>query len=161
MPLLEVVPSPETASSIILRTEAFWKARGREPVVVHKEMTGFVANRLAFALLREAIHLVKEGVVSVEDVDRIVTSSMGPRWAVWGPFKSYRAGGGSGGLEAFFKNIGGTAQECWNDAGRENVGEGWEREVFRQCENRFGMVDTVVRDMTTEGVLKAAKRPDR
>ena len=126
-------------------------------MVIHREMTGFVANRLAFALLREAVHLVKEGVVSVEEVDRIVTSSMGPRWAVWGPFKSYHAGEGSGGLEAFFENIGGTVQKCWNDAGRENVGEEWEREVFRQCEKSFGRVDTVVRDMATESVLKAAR----
>jgi len=130
-------------------------------MVIRREMTGFVANRLAFALLREAIHLVKEEVVNVEELDKIVTSSMGPRWAVWGPFKSYYAGGGSGGLEALFENIGETVQECWDDAGRENVGEGWEQEIFRQCENKFGRVDTVVRDMATASVLKAANRPDR
>jgi 3-hydroxyacyl-CoA dehydrogenase len=57
----------------------FWRARGREPVGFHREMTGFVANRLTYALLREAVHLVKEGIVSVDEVDRIVTSRMGPR----------------------------------------------------------------------------------
>lgn len=97
---------------------SFWKDAGRAPVLLKKECTGFVANRLAFALLREAIHLVDQGVVSVEDIDSIVQNSMGPRWVVAGPFKSYHAGGGEGGLEGFFRNIGGTVQSCWDYAGR-------------------------------------------
>jgi len=122
MPLLEVVPSGVTSTDVIHRTMHFWESRGRTPVLL-KETTGFVANRLAFALFREAIHLVNEGVTSVEDVDKIVQSSMGLRWAVSGPFKSYHAGGGEGGLEAFFKNIGGTVQACWDSNGKVNVGE--------------------------------------
>lgn len=158
MPLLEVVPSPGvTSESVVQRTLDFWKARGREPVVLKKECTGFVANRLAFVLLREAIHLVKEGVVSVEELDTIVTNSMGPRWAVAGPFKSYTAGGGKGGLEAFFANIGGTVQDCWNDAGTPNVGEPWQGTVFSQAEKAYGVVDTAERDRVTAAVLDATK----
>ena len=126
-------------------TLEFWRKRGREPVVVHKECTGFVANRLAFALLREAIHLVDEGIVSVEEVDTIVQASMGPRWAVAGPFKSYHAGGGEGGLEGFFANIGGTVQSCWkaSERGAPNAGrgEGWEARVFAQAKETYGVVD--------------------
>jgi hypothetical protein len=99
-----------------------------------------VANRLAFLLLREAIHLVNEGVVSVSDLDRVVQSSTGPRWAVAGPFKSYHIGRGAGGLEGFMKNMGGTVQACWDDAGKENVGNGWEIEVFRQTKVACGDV---------------------
>ena len=155
MPLLEVVPSPSTAQDVVDRTLAYWRGLGRTPVVIKKECTGFVANRLAFALLREAVHLVKEGVVGAEEVDRIVETSMGPRWAVAGPFKSYTAGGGEGGLEAFFGNIGGTVQACWDasDVGRPNVGEGWEQEIFRQTKEAYGVVDTGVRDRITMRVL--------
>ena len=140
MPILELVPSPSTSPDVIERTLRFWKARGREPVVVKKECTGFVANRLAFALLREAIHLVNEGVVTVEELDRVVEASMGPRWAVWGPFKSYHAGGGPAGLEGFFKNIGDTVQACWADSGSVNVGDGWERTVFDQAREAMGLL---------------------
>ncbi|KAK5138796.1 hypothetical protein LTR04_004183, partial [Oleoguttula sp. CCFEE 6159] len=154
MPLLEVVPSPRTAPAVVERTLAFWRERGRTPVVVKKECTGFVANRLAFALLREGVHLVAEGVVTVEEVDRIVETSMGPRWAVAGPFRSYHAGGGKGGLEAFFANIGGTVQGCWEDSGRENVGDGWEEEVFRQTREAYGEVDVATRDRITKRVLE-------
>lgn len=159
MPLLELVPSASTSKDSIDRTLTFWRARSRQPVVIHKETTGFVANRLAFALLREAIHLVKEGVVSVQECDDIVTSSMGPRWAVWGPFKAYHAGGGDGGLRAFFENIGGTVQECWDDGGKESFrkGEGWEDDVFGQCERLYGRVDTKERDGKTRRVMEAAR----
>lgn len=157
MPLLEVVPGAKTKPEAVDKTLEFWKARGREPVVLKKECPGFVANRLAFALLRESIHLVNEGVVTVEELDRVVQNSMGPRWAVAGPFKSYHAGGGPGGLEAFFNNIGGTVQGCWDDSGKEIVGESWEAKIFRQSEDAYGVVDTSQRDMLTRRVLGAAK----
>ncbi|KAL6707647.1 hypothetical protein ACN47E_003997 [Coniothyrium glycines] len=153
MPLIELVPSPNTSPSVVSQTQDFWTRRGRVPIHVKKETTGFVANRLAFALLREAVHLVREGVVDVREVDRIVETSMGPRWAVAGPFKSYHAGGGVGGLEAFFKNIGGTVQGCWDDGAKVNVGEGWEDEVFRQAREAYGVVDVEERDRLTRRLL--------
>ncbi|ORY13248.1 3-hydroxyacyl-CoA dehydrogenase [Clohesyomyces aquaticus] len=153
MPLLELVPSPETSADVIERTKEFWEARGRVPIHLKKEVTGFVANRLAFALLREAIHLVDTGVVSVAELDKIVESSMGPRWAVAGPFKSYHAGGGEAGLKGFFKNIGGTVQDCWTDAGEVNVGDGWEQKIFTEAKEAYGVVDTNHRDGATTKVL--------
>jgi 3-hydroxyacyl-CoA dehydrogenase len=157
MPLLELVPSPSTSPTVVQRTEEFWKVRGRVPVHIKHETTGFVANRLAFALLREAIHLVDTGVVSVEEVDRIVESSMGPRWAVAGPFKSYHAGGGSAGLQGFFNNIGGTVQACWKDSGRVEVGDGWEDNVFKQATEVYGTVDVRERDRITRRLLAVLK----
>ncbi|KAF2835124.1 NAD(P)-binding protein [Patellaria atrata CBS 101060] len=155
MPLLELVPSSQTDQRVIDRTLAFWRARGRSPVVIKKEYTGFVANRLAFALLRESIHLVNAGLVTVEELDRIVETSMGPRWAVSGPFKSYHAGGGKDGLEGFFRNIGGTVQRCWDDSGKVNVGDEWEKNVFQQTREIYGDVDVDWRDRTTKKVLEA------
>lgn len=157
MPLLEVVLGSRTSSETVERTVSFWRARQREPVVLKRECKGFVANRLAFALLREAVHLVNEGVVGVEEVDRIVETSMGPRWAVAGPFKSYHVGGGAGGLEGFFKNIGGTVQECWQDGGQVNVGEEWEQTISRQAREAYGTVDVESRDRRTKAVLDAAR----
>ncbi|GAB7344436.1 hypothetical protein MBLNU457_2282t1 [Dothideomycetes sp. NU457] len=162
MPLLEVVPSPQTNSTYVERTMAYWARVGRTPVLLHKEVPGFVANRLAFALFREAISLVNDGVVSVKDLDAIVETSMGPRWAVNGPFKSYHAGGGKGGLSAFMANIGGTVRDCWA-AGEEikvgpgGVEEGWEESICKEAEEAYGVVDTKERDAITKDVLSAVK----
>lgn len=123
MPLLKIVPCPDSDPKLVEQTVNYWKHLGKVPVVLGKECTGFVANRLAFALLREALNLVNEGVVSVEQADTIVASSSS-RWAVAGPFKSYHIGGGVGGIESFMNNIGGTIQACWEDLGAVKMGQG-------------------------------------
>ncbi|KAM0696627.1 hypothetical protein Q7P36_003876 [Cladosporium allicinum] len=164
MPLLEVVPSPETSQEVIDRTLEYWRSLGRVPVLIRKECTGFVANRLAFALFREACSLVAQGVVGVEDLDSVVQASMGPRWAVAGPFKSYHAGGGEGGLLSFMDKIGGTVQECWNasdrdvEAGNIGVGKSWQEDVCRQTDEAYGVVDTAQRDTKTKAVLDAVSK---
>jgi 3-hydroxyacyl-CoA dehydrogenase len=61
---------------------------GMSPVVVRREVEGFVFNRLQGALLREAYCLVRDGVASVEDVDRVVRDGLGRRWSVIGPFET-------------------------------------------------------------------------
>ena len=162
MPLIEMVRSPETSSTALAFAQGYWRALGRTPVVVQKECTGFVANRLAFALFREACSLVAQGVVGVEDLDAIVTASMGPRWSVAGPFKAYHAGGGEGGLTGFMAKIGGTVQSCWDasaqDIARENinVGSDWQEDVCRQAQEAYGVIDTAERDRKVRNVLAAA-----
>lgn len=164
MPLLEVVPSSVTSQEVVDRTLEYWKSLGRVPVVIRKECTGFVANRLAFALLREACSLVAQGVVSVEDLDSVVQASMGPRWTVAGPFKSYHAGGGEGGLESFMQKIGGTVQECWDASDHDvkqggiEVGRTWQDDVFRQTGKAYGVIDTAERDRKTKAVLQAVSK---
>ncbi|KIX08878.1 uncharacterized protein Z518_03535 [Rhinocladiella mackenziei CBS 650.93] len=119
MPLVEIVPSPETDPGEVQFAKRYFEAlkSGHRPVVVRKEASGFVANRLAFILFREACSLVADDIVSVQDLDTIVEASLGPRWAVAGPFKSYSYGGGTGGLPAFLRNLSGTMEEVWQSAG--------------------------------------------
>ena len=61
---------------------------GKAPVVVRRDVPGFVINRLQYALLREAYALVDAGVCSFADVDRAVTHGLGARWAAIGPFET-------------------------------------------------------------------------
>ncbi|KAF4228729.1 hypothetical protein CNMCM6805_001912 [Aspergillus fumigatiaffinis] len=155
LPLLEIVPAPETSQSVIDATLAFWRNRGRQPILIRKEVKGFVAGRLAWALLREAVHLVNEDVVTVEELDRIMENSMGPRWAYAGPFKSFHTGGGPGGLEALMKNVGGSVQACWDDAGRVNIGEDWEQKIFYQTREAYKEVDLDERDRAMRRIFDA------
>ncbi|KAI6874814.1 hypothetical protein KC323_g560 [Hortaea werneckii] len=161
MPLLEVVPSPHTSQGVIDLTLEYWRKLGRTPVLLKKECTGFVANRLAFALFREACSLVSQGVVDAQELDEIVQASMGPRWTVAGPFKSYHAGGGEGGLTSFMGKIGGTVQNCWDASDSDvrahdvKVGADWQQDVCRQTEQAYRVVDTNERDDKTRRVLKA------
>jgi L-gulonate 3-dehydrogenase len=85
LPVVELVPAPFTAEETVERTAALMAGAGMSPVRVGAEVEGFVFNRLQGALLREAYCLVRDGVASVEDVDRVVRDGLGRRWSVIGP----------------------------------------------------------------------------
>ncbi|HEV8389693.1 MAG TPA: 3-hydroxyacyl-CoA dehydrogenase [Dongiaceae bacterium] len=86
--VVEIVPAPFTDPESVQAASSLLESAGMEPVLVRKEVEGFVFNRLQGALLREAYCLVRDGVVSVEDVDRIVRDGLGMRWSIIGPFET-------------------------------------------------------------------------
>ncbi len=87
IPLVEICPAPWTAPESVARTRALMEAVGQAPVVLEKEAPGFLLNRLQWALLGEAMHLVGEGYCTAEDVDRVLTQGLALRWAFIGPFE--------------------------------------------------------------------------
>ena len=86
--LVEVVGGEHTAPET-LETLADWMEQlGKAPIVLRKDVPGFVVNRLQYALLREAYALVDAGACTFADVDRAVTHGLGARWAAIGPFET-------------------------------------------------------------------------
>jgi ketoreductase RED1 len=106
MPLVEIVPGARTTEDAVSTAVDFYTFLGRTPVVVRKEMPGFVGNRLQNAINREASYLVQQGVVTPEDVDKVVTNSLGIRYATIGPFLSGHLGGGPAGYRHLADHIG-------------------------------------------------------
>jgi 3-hydroxyacyl-CoA dehydrogenase len=88
IPVIELVPAPFTDSGIVDAAAVLLRSVGMEPIVVRKEVEGFVFNRLQGALLREAYCLVRDGVVTVDEVDRVIRDGLGLRWSVIGPFET-------------------------------------------------------------------------
>jgi L-gulonate 3-dehydrogenase len=88
IPVIEIVPAPFTEDAATARAEALFTQARLSPVRVKREVEGFIFNRLQGALLREAYCLVRDGVASVEDVDRVVRDGLGRRWAHIGPFET-------------------------------------------------------------------------
>jgi carnitine 3-dehydrogenase len=105
IPLVEVVGGALTSPVSIERALAFYKAIGKWPIRLNKEIAGHVANRLQGALWKEAASLVADGVVDVADVDAAIAQGPGLRWALMGPLLTLHLGGGAGGLRYFFDNI--------------------------------------------------------
>ncbi len=106
VPLVELSPGELTSTRTVERAYALMEDVGKVPVVLRKEVPGFIANRLSAALWREALDLVDKGVASVEDVDRAVRAGPGIRWAIMGPYMTYNLGGGPGGIEYLMRHIG-------------------------------------------------------
>lgn len=88
VPLVELVGAPWTAAAVVARTRALMDRVGQVPVTALKETRGFVLNRLQAALVAEAFRLVRDGVMSPEDVDACVRDGLGLRWSFMGPFET-------------------------------------------------------------------------
>lgn len=88
LPVIEVVPSNYTAKKFVDRAIDLYARAALKPVLVGREVEGFVFNRLQGALLREAYCLVRDGVAAVADIDEIVRLGLGRRWSVIGPFET-------------------------------------------------------------------------
>ena len=84
VPLVEVVPTEETSEETTSVVMELLTSLGKQPILVEREVPGFVASRLQMALLREALWLVENGVASAEDVDKAISAGLGRRWATAG-----------------------------------------------------------------------------
>ena len=113
IPLVEVVPGEKTDPQATQDAVDFYEALGKVARVIKKEVGGFVVNRLQSAIFREACYLVKEGVVTIDELDDCVTNSVGLRWAVNGPFSSFYMGGGPTGFHGYFKQFGPGMKISW------------------------------------------------
>jgi 3-hydroxyacyl-CoA dehydrogenase len=88
VPAAEVVPAPWTDPHVVERTVALLRAIGHAPIVMKREIDGFVMNRLQGALLEEAFRLVAEGYATIEDVDVGIRDGLALRWSFMGPFET-------------------------------------------------------------------------
>lgn len=88
VPLVEIVKVAQTDEKVIQATYDLMKEIGRSPVILQKEVPGFIVNRIQVAMLREAFHLMEMGVATAEDIDTVMKGSMGFKWAFCGPMES-------------------------------------------------------------------------
>lgn len=88
VPVVEIVPSPDTSPAVTEFTARLMEAVGQSVVHVRKEVEGFVLNRLQAVLLREAWALVEDGVATCEDIDKTIRDGLGLRWSFMGPFET-------------------------------------------------------------------------
>ncbi|SIR98962.1 3-hydroxyacyl-CoA dehydrogenase NAD-binding domain-containing protein [Williamsia sterculiae] len=164
MPLVEVVPGRRTSPATTDAAVALYRQLGREPVVVGKEIPGFVANRLQGAISREARFLVQSQVVSPADLDTILRNSLGLRWATIGLFEGNVLGGGPGGIRHLFAGVG--AQTGGIEPGVPATDAEAVERLITQVEATYGTGPDVYealrvrRDRRTRAVLDALAADD-
>ncbi|UCF42038.1 MAG: 3-hydroxyacyl-CoA dehydrogenase family protein [Gemmatimonadota bacterium] len=115
IPLVEVVPGPDADKATVELVKGWLYALGRIPVVIRKQVPGAVANRIAAAVWREAIDLVLNGVIDIDDLDRAI--SLGPAlgWAAAGPHLTYHLAAGNRGVAGFLQRLLQTFETIWDD----------------------------------------------
>jgi carnitine 3-dehydrogenase len=106
LPLVEIVGGEKTADSALDRAARFYANIGMRPLMVKKEIAGYVSDRLQEAMFREAMHIIAEGVATTEEVDAAITDGPGMRLAWMGPMFSFHLGAGYGGMRYHFDHYG-------------------------------------------------------
>ena len=88
LPLVELVGAPWTSPEVVARAKSIYEQIGQVPIVVRREVEGFILNRLQAVLLSEAFRLVQDGYVSPQDLDKTLKDGLGLRWSFMGPFET-------------------------------------------------------------------------
>ncbi|MBQ9032000.1 MAG: 3-hydroxyacyl-CoA dehydrogenase family protein [Parasporobacterium sp.] len=131
IPLVEVTKGQKTSEETAQEAMEFYRLIGKEPVLLNKEVTGFIANRLQSAIHREIVHLVMNGVCSVEDVDKALTYSVGIRWGIMGQALSLHLNAAPDGISNFttkFHWVPGTPNKRVADLASWTIfPEGWDK----------------------------------
>lgn len=113
IPLVEVVGGKRTDSSVVDWAMDFARYLGKKPIRVNVEASGHMTNRLQFALVREAVACLVDGIASARDIDAAVRYGLGPRWTLMGTLLTMHLAGGSGGMKGILEHAGAALEEWW------------------------------------------------
>lgn len=162
VPLVEIVGGELTAETVIDTAMELFRALGRQPIRLHRELPGHVANRLQAALWREAYHLVQEGVVSVADLDTAIAAGPGLRWALTGPLLTQHLSGGGLGLRHVLAHLGPAQVTWWADLGRPELTPELIETLARGVDDELGDTDETAllarRDAALRELLDSKRR---
>lgn len=113
LPLVEVVPSSLTPSTVTDQARDMLTSIGMKPLIVRKEIDAHIADRLLEAVWREGLWLVRDGIATTEEIDDSIRYGFGLRWAQMGLFETYRVAGGEAGMKHFMSQFGPALKWPW------------------------------------------------
>ena len=112
-PGVEIVPGKKTQKKFLNKANKFYKSISMNPIMVKKELPGYLSDRLQEALWREALHIINEGYATTEDLDRAIEDGPGIRYPLMGTFLTFHLAGGKGGMKHMLKQFGPTLKLPW------------------------------------------------
>tara|TARA_B100000965_G_scaffold168136_1_gene140237 strand:+ start:139 stop:1077 length:939 start_codon:yes stop_codon:yes gene_type:complete len=113
LPGVEIVPGKKTNQSFLKKANIFYKSISMNPIMVKKELPGYLSDRLQEALWREALHIVNEGYASTKDLDRAIEDGPGMRWSLMGTFLTFHLAGGNAGMKHMLEQFGPALKLPW------------------------------------------------
>jgi ketoreductase RED1/carnitine 3-dehydrogenase len=123
LPLGEVLAGKATSPTVVTAVLAHLADLGKRPVLLHREIPGYLTNRLTFAMLREVTHLLAEGVVDATGIEDAVVHGITPRFLIGGPLMSLALAGGPDGMRGAMRSFADTIEGWWSDLGTPHLDE--------------------------------------
>ncbi len=113
LPLVEIVGGRQTSQSSVEIAAKFYESIGMHPLMVRKEIDGYISDRIQEAVWREALHLVNDGVASTKDIDDAIVFGPGLRWAIMGVCLTFHLAGGEQGMKHMLEQFGPALKLPW------------------------------------------------
>ncbi len=113
LPAVEIVPGKKTSAKYLNQAEKFYKSISMNPIMVKKELPGYLSDRLQEALWREGLHIINEGYATTEDLDRAIEDGPGLRWSLMGTFLTFHLAGGKAGMKHMLDQFGPALKLPW------------------------------------------------
>ena len=121
LPAVEIVPGNKTSKSIIKKANNFYKSISMNPIIVKKELPGYLSDRLQEALWREGLHIINEGYATTKDLDRAIEDGPGLRWSLMGTFLTFHLAGGKFGMKHMLEQFGPALKLPWTKLKAPNL----------------------------------------
>ena len=112
-PGVEVVPGKKTSKKYLNKANKFYKSISMNPIMVQKELPGYLSDRLQEALWREGLHIINEGYATTEELDRAIEDGPGMRWSLMGTFLTFHLAGGKAGMKHMLEQFGPALKLPW------------------------------------------------
>ena len=113
LPAVEIVPGKKTGKNFMNRANKFYKSIAMNPIMLKKELPGYLSDRLQEALWREALHIVNDGYATTKDLDRSIEDGPGLRWSLMGVFLTFHLAGGKAGMKHMLEQFGPALKLPW------------------------------------------------
>ena len=113
IPGVELVPGKKTKKNILNKAYKFYRSISMNPIMLKKELPGYLSDRLQEALWREALHIVNEGYATTKDLDRAIEDGPGLRWSLMGTFLTFHLAGGKAGMKHMLDQFGPALKLPW------------------------------------------------
>jgi len=113
LPAVEIVPGKKTTVKYLNQAKKFYKSISMNPIMVKKELPGYLSDRLQEALWREGLHIINEGYATTEDLDRAIEDGPGLRWSLMGTFLTFHLAGGKAGMKHMLEQFGPALKLPW------------------------------------------------
>ena len=113
LPAVEIVPGKKTSTKCLNQAKKFYKSISMNPIMVKKQLPGYLSDRLQEALWREGLHIINEGYATTEDLDRAIEDGPGLRWSLMGTFLTFHLAGGKAGMKHMLEQFGPALKLPW------------------------------------------------
>ncbi len=113
LPAVEIVPGKKTTRKFLLDANKYYKSISMRPIMLKKELPGYLSDRLQEALWREGLHIINENYATTQELDRAIEDGPGLRYSIMGTFLTFHLAGGNAGMKHMLKQFGPALKLPW------------------------------------------------